>query len=443
MALTSVRSNSMPAGGVTAQQPVPPSNAPTDLEALKASLKPAIESFREQSSPMTVVLPSTTLGNNTSDGGVRIASVGLGYRTVTEWTGVITLSNTAGGAQTVNFSPLFPYNLIQNTAITINGGATVYSASGPAGLAVALRNRNNAAQLYNTYSALGPKLAEALCRVTVTGAGVTVTNATPGTGSLSGIASISIPATTGVATITVTFYTFEKLAFDRSSLIGVLPLQNNSTFALKVHTTSAWTGTTQQFPFFVAGAFPATTTLGGAGLTETTEYDFWSIPSDPGLYADLVGNSYQVQQQLNQTVTATGAQALQYNVPQNQFLVSAHIFAADGNGAFLPFTALENRKLIYNAGSIIPVLQKAGLTRAAQFIDYGDDRFGFLPGYFLWDGEDTTEDLTNTDQAGWIDAYLAAQPQIVTDVATGTVTPVVYSVTRESLVMGAVQVVGG
>lgn len=443
MALTSVRSNSVPSGGATAQQPVPPSNAPTDLDALKAALKPAIEQFRQMSSPMSVVLPSTTLGQNTSDGGVRIASVGLGYRTITEWTGTITLSNTAAGAQTVNFSPMFPYNLIQNTAITVNGGATVYSASGPAGLAVAARNRNNGLEMFNTYSTLGPKLAEALCRVAVTGAGVTVTNAAAGAQSLSGIASISIPATTGVATITVTFYTFEKLAFDRSSLIGVLPLQNNSTFALKVHTTSAWTGTTAQFPFFVAGSFPATTTLGGAGLTETTEYDFWSIPSDPNLYADLVGNSYQVQQQLNQTVTATGPAALQYNIPQNQFLIAAHVIASDGNGAFLPFTALDNRKLIYNAGSIIPVLQRAGLTRASQYMDYGDDRFGFLPGYFLWDGENTTEDLANTDQAGWIDAYLAAQPQIVTDIASGTVTPVNYSVTRESLVMGAVQVVGG
>ena len=442
MALTSVRTNSVPTGGATAQQPVPPSNAPSDLEALKAALKPAIESFRQMSSPMTVVLPTTTLGQNTSDGGVRIASVGLGYRTITEWTGAITLSNTAAGAQTVNFSPYFPYNLIGNTSITINGGATVYSASGPAGLMVAARNRNNGLELYNTYSNLGPKLSEALCRVTVTGAGVTTTATTAGTASLSGIASISIPATTGVATVTVTFYTFEKLAFDRQSLIGVLPLQNNSTFALKVHSTSPWTGTNGTFPFFVAGAFPGTTTVAG-NLTETTEYDFWSIPSDPNLYADLVGNSYQVQQQLNQTISATGPTALQYNVPQNQFLIAAHIIASDGNGAFLPFTALENRKLIYNAGSIIPVLQRAGLTRSSQYMDYGDDRAAFIPGYFLWDGENTTEDLCNTDQAGWIDAYLAAQPQIVTDVATGTVTPVNYSVTRESLVMGAVQVVGG
>ena len=98
--------------------------------------------------------------------------------------------------------------------------------------------------------------------------------------------------------------------------------------------------------------------------------------------------------------------------------------------------------LQYNAGGIVPVVEMAGRQRAEQFLDYGDDRqlFG---GYRFWDGEATTEDLTDADQAGWIDTYSAATPQFLADIASTVVVPVVYGVTRESVVAGAVQVVGG
>jgi hypothetical protein len=66
-----------------------------------------------------------------------------------------------------------------------------------------------------------------------------------------------------------------------------------------------------------------------------------------------------------------------------------------------------------------------------------------MTGYRLWDGADTTEALTITDDAGWVDTYAAAEPQLAIDVLAGTVTPISYNVTREAIVAGAVQQLGG
>lgn len=447
--IQSIQSNAQPAGGVTAQQPVPPSNAPTDLESIKGALKPAIESFREQSSPMSVVLPATTFTQGgTSDGGIKLASVGLGYRTITAWTGTVTITNTNAGAQTINVSPHFPYNLIQNTNVTINGGATVYSVGGVAGLMVALRNRQRQIFLSETQPVVAgtqivAALPQALSTVGVTGTSVTITAQPTTTPSFSGINTIVVPATTGVATISVTFVTVEKLAFDRDTLIGALPLQNNSTYATKTHTLNSLGGNGAQFPLFQTGGLAAGVTI-SCNLTQTTEYDFWSVPNDPGLYQEMVSNSYQVQEQTNLTFNATGPAAFTYNIPQNMFLIAMHVIGRNGASpsALMQWNDLVNRKLMYNAGSVVPVVQPVTQLRAAQFLDYDRDVFT-VPGYAYWDGEDTTESPVNTDQAGWVDCYMAASPQFVADIQGAFTLPLTANLTREQLVMGAVQVVGG
>jgi hypothetical protein len=440
LATTAVQSNAQPAGGSTAQQPVPPSNAPSQLNAYTNSIPPLVEQFRGASSPMDVTLPTTTFSSGAvSDGGVKLASVGLGYRTLTSWTGTMTIANTSGSTQTINVSPWFPYNLIQNTNVTINGGANVYNVGGVNGLMVAMRNRRS--QLFlSEGQPFGPALPQALCNIAVSGTGVTVTNSS--TASFSGISTIAI--TTGnTATITLGFITIEKLAFDRDSLLGALPLQNNSTYATKTHTLNALSGGGAQFPVYQSGGLAAGLAV-GISLTELTEYDFWSVPSNPQLYAEMVSNSYQVQEQTNLTVSATGSQAFVYNIPQNMFLIALHVQGRNAATAPVPmnWNDLSNRKVMYNAGSVIPLVQPTPQLRAAQFMDYDRD-VQTIAGYAYWDGEDTTEDITNTDQAGWIDCYMAASPQFVCDLASAFTLPLTYNICREQLVMGAVQVVGG
>jgi hypothetical protein len=443
-AITSVRSNAMPAGGTTASQPVTPNVTPADIADLVEQLTPTIAKFRASSSPMSVSLNPLTLGVNVSGqanmASSQISSVGLGTRLISEHSVTIFIANTSGGTLTFAVNPWFPYTLIQNQQVQINGGATVYSAGGPAGLFVATRNRQST-WIFSTTGGFGPALSPALVRVAVTGTGVTVTNSAATAPSCSGIASIAV-TTSNTATITCTFYTFEKLCLDRESLLGALPLQNNSTFA----TVQRQLNTTIVSTTVAGGSFQVAS-LTGVQTTCTdvvnTTYEFWSIPSDATLYQEMVQNSYQVQEATGLSVTSAGPGALSYNIPQNMYLLAAHLYGYDGAGNPLTAAAVSRRLLQYNAGSVIPVQLFQGRQRASQFLDYQDDR-EMIAGYpFFWDGEDTTDSINDTDQAGWVDTYAAATPQLLADIAAGTAVPISYSLTRESVVAGAVQVVGG
>jgi len=441
--LMALQSNAQPSGGMTDTQPVPQPDTPVDIEALVEQLTPTVAKFREQSTPQKVALDqqSLILGDSKP---IRIASVGLGVRVISHWSVVYNFINAAAGAVTINVSNVWPYNHLKQTLIQINGGAQVYAADGLATFAVMTRNKPGAWST-STGGGFGPALNKALVKVTA-GANVSTFVNAAGQGSFSGIASFNV-ALSATGVLTVDFWTVEKLALDRQSLLGMLPLQNNSTFATLQRTTvnnAIGAGPNNHaFPFFTAGAVPGTLTH-TATATVTSTYDFWSVPEDQGLYQEMVQNSYQVQQQQSIGVAVTGSEALIYNIPQNQFMVAAHLWGFDTQGNLIPADAggLPILKLVYNAGSIQPVVHFADRERAAQYLDYDDDR-QFVGGYRFWDGEDTTEMVTMADQAGWIDTYQAATPQLKADVTAGLLTPLTYSITRESVVAGAVQVVGG
>lgn len=445
--ITSIRSNPMPANGTAATQPVPPNQTPASVAELVDFLTPAISRFRAMSSPLKVPLETLTFTGLGDQRQARIASVGLGERIVSVHTAVINLANSAAGAQTVNVSPHFPYNLLASSAVQINGGETTYSASGRAGLAVWARDR---AGFWEPASTGGFGLSPALVQTTA-GANLTPTNATNPFQTWTGINTISVAATAN-GNLTVTWVTVEKLAHSRDTLLGALPLQNNSTFATltrQVASTLVTTSATNaQVPFFNAGANIS------ASLTSYTcqqLYHFWGIPSDPSVYQPLIENSYQVIEQRGLSAAGTGAGAFTYNVPQNLYLAALHIFANDNGGANLApsggvtaatandFTRLS---LQYNAGSVIPVVEFPERARALQFADYGAD-VACVPGYRLWDGHNTAELLTISDDAGWVDTYAAAEPQLVVDLRTGLTTPIAFTVTREAIVAGAVQQLGG
>lgn len=445
--ITAIQSNAMPASGIVSQQPVPPNVAPGDIAQVVEYLTPAIQRFREQSSPLTAPLTNTKALSFADSDQVRIASVGLGYKLLLQFTGTITLVNSLTVASAaVNFSSKFPFNLIRSLQVQINGGAMVYSAGGLASIQASARKRRGF-WLPNSTGGFGLGLPPAEVIIQTTNA--TVTNAALNSNQLSGITSLTVNAS-ATATITMDFYVIVKLALDEDSLVGALPLQNNSTFAtLTVNTVATLTSssaTNDSFPFFnVAG----TTTVGAMALTCKPTYKFWSVPADPGLYQELVSNSYQVQEQPNNTASATGTTALLYNIPQNQYLVALHLNATDNGGVAVPMSFKSggtqgiSRFLIqYNAGGVIPVNEDPNRYRAEQYRQYGCD-LGWVTGYLLWDGEATAEHPVNGDQAGWIDTYAAATPQFAGDIGSTISTPVTFSVTRESIVAGAVQVIGG
>src|SRR5258708_756770 len=329
-ATLALQSNAQPAGGTTATQPVAPPMTTADIEALVEQLTPVVAKFREQASPLKVGLDPQVLNLGDSKA-IRIASGGLGVRVITHDSVVYNFINALAGAQVINVSNVWPFNHLRQTQIQINGGATIYAADGLATFAVMTRNKPGTWEP-TTGGGFGLSLQKSLVKVTV-GANVTPTNAT-GAGNFSGIASISIAATsTGV--LTVDFWTVENLALDRQSLLGMLPLQNNSTYATllrpPVNSPLGAGPNNHAVPFFTAGAVPGTLTHTAVDNVTAT-YDFWSVPGDPGLYQEMVQNSYQVQQHQSLAVAATRPAALTYNIPQNQYMVAAHIWSFDSQG---------------------------------------------------------------------------------------------------------------
>ncbi|MHB1701123.1 MAG: hypothetical protein ACYCSN_13515 [Acidobacteriaceae bacterium] len=441
------QSNSMPPGGVTATQPVVPAGqlTPADIQAITEALTPIQAQFRQQSTFMKVDLDQaswSTLGDSKS---TKISNVGLAVRTITEWNVVFTIANSATVATSFSVSPLFPYNFIANTQISINGGAAVYSADGVSALAAMTRQRRGSRRLFS--AGFGPALNPALVSITL-GSNLTATNAAAGSNSFSGISSISVAASASSNnTVTVKFFTIEKLALDKDSLLGSLPLQNNSTFIQVARRIAgvikAATRNDLAQPFY-GSETSLTYTL--TSCTADTTYEFASVPANAALYQPMITNSYQTIVAGSNTVSATGAGALKYDIPKNIYLVAAHLMAQDTNGAVVDgynsAVGLGKLQLQYNAGSVTPVTQQAYRERAIQFLEYDYDPESFQ-GYRLWDGEATTDDVTASDNMGWLDAYYTASPQIVIDLASGISVPMTYAVLREAVVAGAVQTVGG
>lgn len=441
--ITSIRSNPMPPQGSAATQPVPPNQSPTSLQELIDYLTPALSRFRSMSSPLRVPLDTMVFSGLGDQKQVRIASVGLGERIVSWHTAVINLANAATAAQTVNFSPHFPWNMLANTAIQINGGETTYSCSGRGGLGVWARDRCG---FWTPYVPGGNGLGPAVVQLSV-GANLTLnlqSTSTAGFTTLSGGNTISVTASAN-GNLTVSWATVEKLAHGRHTLLGALPLQNNSTFATVtrnvVGVLSSTSASAQaDTPFYNAGA-NITATLSSYQVLQM--YHFWGIPSDPNVYKPLIENSYQVIEAKSMTASATGTAAITYNIPQNAYILALHTWAKDTNGVpLVPATAFSRLALQYNAGSVVPVVAFPERDRPMQFADYDGDLF-LIPGYRLWDGHQTSELLDVTDDAGFVDTYAAAEPQLIHDLASTVSTPVTYNITREAIVAGAVQQLGG
>ncbi len=447
--ITSVRSNSQPAGGVESLQPAPATALPQSIEQLIEMLTPAITAFRRASVPMSTQLDQGILGSASQSGlgavsTIRIDNVGLGYRIVREHVDTYVFTNAlTTGPETVDISPWFPFIGVSNTSVKLNGGAVPYSASGPAALVTGLRTRRGALA-----AAIGSGVSAGLVRV-VAGANLTLTAATGP--SMSGYKSLSVAANTAggaAGTLTVTWYEIIRLAHSRNDLLGCLPLQNNKVYAqliTQANPSAIAASATSQNAAFYNNSSAANLTVAYYGVINSS-YKFWAVPTNPALYAALVANSFQINEQTAINTASTGAGAFSYDIPQNTYLVAMHLLTTDSTGAYVSqptsLAGLTQAQIQYNGGTVIPVQFKSPQLRAEQWADYGWDMYQ-VPGYLLWDGSNTSDDLTESDQAGWIDTYYAASPQLIGTVDSAVSNPLTSSIVRESLVPGSVQVVGG
>jgi len=448
---------SIPPGGVTAQQPVQPTGTqtPADVQAIIESLTPIQARFRQQSSFLRIALPQasfTTPGLGV-DVPANISNVGLAIRLITEWNIVLQVVNTATSAQTFQVSKLFPWNLIASTVIQINGGAAIYAASGPADYSVMTRQRRGSRKLTTAQSgwaaAFGLSVDPALLQVNTLGSNLTATNGSALTPSMSGIISISMAGSSvagATSQWTLRFITIERVVQDRDSLLGVPPLQNNATFVqVTRRLVGALAGTRNDFsmPFYTAGA---NLTASMITATADTTYEFASVPSDPTLYAALVSNSFQTQEQRGFVVSSTGAEAMNYPIPTNCYLIALHNILTDTNGAGLPAFDSTNGlgllKLVYAGASVIPVRDFPYRERAMAYLDYDFDPLT-MPFTRIWDGERTSDDIVSSDNMGWLDCYATASPTELIDVGTSASTALTANITREVVITGNVQQLGG
>lgn len=438
---TAIGSNPIPPGGPTALQTVPPSGTPGSLAQLIEQLTPVQQRFRRTSSLLDVLLDQAAYSGVGASATQKVSSVGLGIETITHHHIVLPLVNAAVGAQTVTLSPYFPYNLLSSTSLSINGGASVYNCSGVLGMFVMARRRRGLLAQTTLGVSYGPQLSPSLCTVSV-GANGVVTNAGVSDGSWSGIKSISV-AGSSTCTLTIDFITFEPYAYDYNSLLGMIPLQNSSTFATLKYTLASsilTAAATPNVPLYSAGANITASITGGGTSYAQSKYVFATIPADPGLYVDMVSNSYQVQEQDGLSIASVSNDGVVYNIPRNAFFVAAHLLSNDNNGAYVSYANFGNLKFRYNAGTIVVANQETFTTRAKQYRSYNED-IGLYAGYRLWDGDDTANSVYITDDMGWVNVYEAADPQLVTTLASGVAVPVTVNIAREQVVAGAVQVV--
>ncbi|MDG6999619.1 MAG: hypothetical protein JRN15_10940 [Nitrososphaerota archaeon] len=427
----------LPPGGVTAQQPVQPPNITPSLAAIVDTLPAAQTLFRQLSTISDVPLDTKLFTNGPgSNARINIDNVGLGIGTISQWQLTFSLANSGAAAETVSISPWFPYNLIDSSTCQINGGAVVYSASGPAGFLVASRKRRGIRR-FTTAGGAGPALSPALVSIVVQNATITNT-AVPG--SISGITSISIAAG-ATATLIATFVSFEDFTLDENSLLGALPLQHNGTSATLVHTLASsmiTTANSNSWPFYNAGANVALTLSNTSNVTAL--YRYASVPADANSYLLMVANSYQVQEDASGSIAATGSQAGKYNIPREMYLAACHFIFKDNNGNYLSYNDINQLFLQYNGGNVVAARQYPQAARARQYLAYADD-VANLAGVRVWDGNDTSNNITNSDTMGWLNTYDAANPQFVFSLPSGIAVPVTFSTIREQIVAGNVRVV--
>lgn len=370
----------------------------------------------------------------------QIRNVGLGESLELLITGTINLANAAGVVQNVVLAPEFPFNVIQRFLVEFNGQTPIDNLSGYELLGV-MAKRNKGVFLGDGASA-GATHAQTFARVSravawVQGdANVTVV---AGNG-LTGVASVNVGA---AANGNLTFGCYLRLPFTQRQdlLLGLIPMQNNSVYADVQITLPTLLGTDARSPLFVAGAIPATLTYTVTGITGQPLYNFWAIPNPNNveLYRYLCSHNYMLISQQNNVLSATGAEALQYNLPLNYFLVGMLLTMRDSTQALAdPYTSLDLPFLDYNGTARYD--RRDIQARQARYQIHAEGiPAGF--GQIWYDGTDLEYQPNGTNMTRWIDMYQANNPRFVADVAAGFAINGTYSVLREQICPANVQLV--
>jgi hypothetical protein len=435
---TSIRGNSLPSAGAMATTGTGQSQPllPDTITLLRMS-----EMFQERSEQNCIKLNQVSLipGQQIQ---FTINNVGLGESLDLLVNGSISFANTLGSAQVISLSPEFPFNLFSNILTQFNGQTVIDSLNGYELLGIMSKRNKNVfqsplASAGSAYAQTGVTIAREFASVTA-GANCTITTTSALT--LTGVASISIAATsTGI----VNFQCYLNLPYvlRQDLLLGLLPLQNNSIYANVSITCPTVIGATPASPLYVSGGVPATLTNSANAIVCQPTYNFWAIPSpnDARLYSFLVSHSYMLLSQPNNSLNKTGQESLQFNIPNNFYLLSILATLRDGNGALVDcYNFTDNPYLSYN-GTARVERRDIKTRQARQRLFY--DSTPTAQGQIQMDFTDLTYVNNSTNTSKWLNMYLANNPQFIADVSASVALPASYNILREQLVPAQVQIV--
>lgn len=434
-----VRGNMVPSGGPTQTTDIGQGQAllPDTFTLIKMS-----EMFMERSEQNCIQLNNVNLRLGQATGFV-INNVGLGESLELFISGNIKIKNNGAAAETVNLAPEFPFFLVSNLLVQFNGQTVIDSLSGYELLGVmAKRYKGCLIGVKRSFGAVfsqnDTRVPSAIAYVKAGNADTTL-NTTEGN-SLTGVTSVTIAAgKTGQ--IDFGFYLRLPFTLRDDLLLGLIPMQNNSVYC---NVSITCPGVNPQ------AANPASSPVYGgtanvvfdsADIQAKPTYVFWAIPvpNEPKLYAYLVSHSYMLLSQVNNPLTKTGAEALQYNLPNNYYLMGLILTIRDSNGVLLDIPAkVENPYLSYNG--TIRVDRRDIKTRFARQTIYYEAIASPL-GQLLWDATDVSYLPNGTNTSKWLNMYLANNPQFVADIDASVTVPGSFSVLREQLVPANVQIV--
>jgi len=403
------------------------------------TLKKMTEMFMERSEQNVIQLNQQALTPGQVTNFV-INNVGLGESLELWVEGTLTIANASADTPVVlTLSPEFPFNLIGNLQVQFNGATVIANLSGYELLGIMAKRHKNLL-LGQAAAGTAGKLAQNLVRVDKSlayiSAGANVTLAAGN--NICGVTTVTVAANSdGV----ISFGFFLELPFTlrKDLLLGLIPMQNNSVYANVSITSPLLLGTTAAAPLYNA-ELPATCTHKSSAVNVYPHYNFWSIPvpNNPQLYAFLVSHSYMLLSQANNPVAKTGPEALQYNMPNNYYLLSLLLTLRDSTGALADtYSNIDNPYLNYNGTARVD-RRKIQPRMARQAMQY--EGMPCNLGQLLWDGTDIEYLPNGTCTSKWLNMYLANNPQFVADIAAGFSAAGTFSVLREQLVPANVQI---
>jgi len=426
---------------------LPPGGATTTTEAGQGqpllpdtfTLKRMSEMFMERSEQNVIQLNQQTLTPGQVTNFV-INNVGLGESLELWVEGTLTIANASADTPVaLTLSPEFPFNLIGNLQVQFNGATVISNLSGYELLGIMVKRHKNLL-LGQAAAGTAGKLAQNLTRVdkslAYVSAGANVTLAAGN--NICGVTTATVAANSdGV----INFGFFLELPFTlrKDLLLGLIPMQNNSVYANVSLTSPLLLGTTAASPLYKSD-LPATATHKASAVNVYPHYNFWSIPvpNDPKLYAFLVSHSYMLLSQANNPVAKTGPEALQYNMPNNYYLLSLLLTLRDSTAALADtYSNIDNPYLNYNGTARVD-RRKIQPRMARQAMQY--EGMPCNLGQLLWDGTDIEYLPNGTCTSKWLNMYLANNPQFVADIASGFSAAGTFSVLREQLVPANVQI---